>query len=52
MHFLPDIYVQCDICKGRRYNRKPRRFVTGKSIDQVLDLTIEEALDFSMPYRQ
>ena len=47
MHFLPDIYVQCDICKGRRYNRETQEIrYKGKSIDQVLDLTIEEALDF------
>ena len=47
MHFLPDIYVQCDICKGKRYNRETQEIrYKGKSIDQVLDLTIEEALDF------
>jgi len=47
MHFLPDIYVQCDVCKGRRYNRETQEIrYKGKSVDQVLDLTIEEALDF------
>ncbi|HXK56728.1 MAG TPA: excinuclease ABC subunit UvrA, partial [Gammaproteobacteria bacterium] len=47
MHFLPDIYVQCDICKGKRYNRETLDIrYKGKSIDQVLELTIEEALDF------
>ncbi len=47
MHFLPDVYVQCDVCKGKRYNRETLEIrYKGKSIDQVLDLTIEEALDF------
>jgi len=47
MHFLPDIYVQCDICKGKRYNRETLEIrYKGKSINQVLELTIEEALDF------
>jgi excinuclease ABC subunit A len=50
MHFLPDIYVQCDACKGRRYNRETLEIrYKGKSIDQVLDLTIEEALTFFSP---
>jgi len=50
MHFLPDIYVQCDACKGRRYNRETLEIhYKGKSIDQVLDLTIEEALAFFSP---
>ena len=50
MHFLPDIYVQCDACKGRRYNRETLEIhYKGKSIDQVLDLTIEEALAFFAP---
>ncbi|MCW8948627.1 MAG: excinuclease ABC subunit UvrA, partial [Sedimenticola sp.] len=47
MHFLPDIYVQCDICKGSRYNRETMEIkYKGKSINQVLDLTIEDALTF------
>ncbi|AKH21392.1 excinuclease ABC subunit UvrA [Sedimenticola thiotaurini] len=47
MHFLPDIYVQCDVCKGSRYNRETLEIkYKGKSIDQVLDMTIEEALLF------
>ncbi|MET0103675.1 MAG: excinuclease ABC subunit UvrA [Sedimenticola sp.] len=47
MHFLPDVYVQCDVCKGRRYNRETLDIrYKGKSIDQVLDLTVEDALPF------
>ncbi|HEB97626.1 MAG TPA: excinuclease ABC subunit UvrA [Sedimenticola thiotaurini] len=47
MHFLPDIYVQCDVCKGKRYNRETLEIrYKGLSIDQVLDLTIEDALGF------
>ena len=47
MHFLPDIYVQCDTCKGRRYNRETLEIrYKGKTIDQVLNLTIEDALGF------
>ncbi|MEJ1355669.1 MAG: excinuclease ABC subunit UvrA [Candidatus Sedimenticola sp. (ex Thyasira tokunagai)] len=47
MHFLPDVYVQCDVCKGKRYNRETLEIrYKGKSIDQVLELTIEDALDF------
>ncbi len=47
MHFLPDIYVQCDVCKGSRYNRETLEIkYKGKSINQVLDMTIEEALVF------
>ncbi|MGD2118615.1 MAG: excinuclease ABC subunit UvrA [Chromatiales bacterium] len=47
MHFLPDIYVQCDVCKGKRYNRETLEIqYKGKSINQVLDMTIEEALPF------
>ena len=47
MHFLPDVYVQCDTCKGRRYNRETLEIrYKGKTIDQVLDLTVEDALEF------
>ncbi|RMG35586.1 MAG: excinuclease ABC subunit UvrA [Gammaproteobacteria bacterium] len=47
MHFLPDIYVQCDVCKGRRYNRETLEIrYKGKSIDEVLDMTVEQALEF------
>ncbi len=47
MHFLPDIYVQCDTCKGRRYNRETLEIkYKGKSINEVLDMTVEEALAF------
>ena len=47
MHFLPDIYVPCDVCKGKRYNRETLdiRF-KGKTITDVLDMTIEEASEF------
>jgi len=47
MHFLPDIYVQCDVCKGKRYNRETLDIrYKGKMIDQVLDMTVENALEF------
>jgi excinuclease ABC subunit A len=47
MHFLPDIYVPCDVCKGKRYNRETLDIqYKGKNIHQVLEMTIEEALDF------
>jgi len=47
MHFLPDVYVQCDTCQGRRYNRETLEIrYKGKTIDQVLDLTVEDATDF------
>jgi len=47
MHFLPDVYVQCEICKGKRYNRETLEVkYKGKNISQVLDMTVEEALGF------
>jgi len=47
MHFLPPVYVTCDVCKGRRYNRETLDIqYKGKSISDVLDMTIEEALEF------
>ncbi len=47
MHFLPDIYVPCDVCKGKRYNRETLEVkYKGKGIDEVLDMTVEEALPF------
>ncbi|BBL72101.1 excinuclease ABC subunit UvrA [Methylogaea oryzae] len=47
MHFLPDIYVHCDVCKGRRYNRETLEVrYKGKTIHEVLDLTVEDALAF------
>ena len=46
MHFLPDVYVRCDVCRGRRYNRETLDvYYKGKNIADVLDLTVEDALD-------
>ena len=45
MHFLPDIYVPCEVCKGKRYNRETLEVkYKGKTISDVLDMTVEEAL--------
>jgi excinuclease ABC subunit A len=47
MHFLPDVYVQCDVCKGKRYNRETLEVTfKDKSIAQVLDMTVEEGAEF------
>ena len=47
MHFLPDIYVPCEVCHGKRYNRETLEVkYKGKNISDVLDMTVEEALDF------
>src|SRR6185369_6222210 len=50
MHFLPDVYVTCDTCKGRRYNRETLEIrYKGRTIDEVLNMTVEEALGFFKP---
>jgi len=47
MHFLPDIYIPCEVCKGRRYNQETLEIrFKGKNIADVLDMTVEEALEF------
>jgi excinuclease ABC subunit A len=47
MHFLPDVYVTCDVCRGKRYNRETLEILfKGKSISEVLDMTVEEAAEF------
>jgi excinuclease ABC subunit A len=47
MHFLPDVYVQCDVCKGKRYNRETLEITyRGKNISDVLEMTVEDALEF------
>lgn len=50
MHFLPDVYVMCDVCKGKRYNRETLEvFYKGKNIHEVLEMTVEDALAFFNP---
>ena len=50
MHFLPDVFVVCDVCKGRRFNRETLEVrYKGKNIHEVLEMTIEEAMDFFAP---
>ncbi len=47
MHFLPDVYVECEVCKGRRYNREALEITyKGKTISDVLDMTVEQAAEF------
>jgi len=47
MHFLPDVYVECEVCNGKRYNRETLAVrYKGKNIHEVLDMSVEEALDF------
>jgi excinuclease ABC subunit A len=53
MHFLPDVYVPCEVCKGRRYNRETLEVrYKGRSIADVLDLTVADALDFFSAQRR
>jgi len=50
MHFLPDVYVTCEICKGKRYNRETLEVhYKGRNIAQILDMTVAEALEFFEP---
>ena len=50
MHFLPDVYVPCDVCHGKRYNRETLEVqYKGKNITEVLDLTVEQAHEFFKP---
>ena len=47
MHFLPDVFVTCDVCRGKRYNRETQEILfKGKSISDVLDMTVDEAAEF------
>src|SRR5690606_36043467 len=50
MHFLPDVYVTCDTCKGKRYNRETLEIkYKGRSVNEVLDMTVEDAHAFFKP---
>jgi excinuclease ABC subunit A len=50
MHFLADVYVECEVCKGKRYNRETLEIkYKGKNINEVLEMTVEEALEFFKP---
>jgi excinuclease ABC subunit A len=50
MHFLPDVYVPCEVCGGRRYNRETLAVLyKGKNVHEVLEMTVEEALEFFRP---
>src|SRR5690606_36743710 len=47
MHFLPDVYVPCEVCKGKRYNRETLQVkYKGKTIADILDMTVEEGVEF------
>ena len=47
MHFLPDIYVPCEVCKGKRYNRETLEILyKGKSIYDILEMTVDEGVEF------
>jgi excinuclease ABC subunit A len=51
MHFLPDVYVPCEVCKGKRFNRETLQVhYKGKTISDILDMTVEEALEFFRKY--
>ena len=53
MHFLPDVYVPCEVCKGERYNRETLQVkYKDKTIADVLDMNVEEALEFLKIYLQ